>query len=849
MQYNNKANLVVSGSDPGSHKIMGGVTRSLGTRIALLISSVVLILVVVLAFWLDRVLSESIQQQGIEQAEVNAQTLLGSLRTLMLNGDGPLAREWLDRLHGVAGIEDIEVYRRDGKPAFNDLDTVQAVNNFLGHTRFQRHTHQPIENSQPPPSSLFSEALSGRVAHDISETGTITVLMPIQADVECLACHGYDDSMLRGVLKLSVSSKGIVQRTAEMKSVLWAGALLLVMGLAVSLYLSLRFDVLKPIKELRQALVSAGEGDRRKQVPVKRHDELGELAMVFNQMQRDLLRSESRIRAVMDNVVDGVITLTEEGCIDAVNPAVEHIFGYSPEELIGKSVDVLIPEEEEDFLLCDYDNGERRVIVNVVREITGKRRNGTSFPMDVAVSDMQIDDEVYYIAIIRDITSRKARIAALHYQAMHDALTNLPNRTLLMDRVQQAIRAAERGEHKLSLILMDLNRFKEINDTLGHHVGDKLLQQVAQRISANLRESDTVARLGGDEFCVLLPTADEIQAQFICRKIINTIEKTLYVDGHSLSIGASLGIAAYPEHGQNPLTLLQRADVAMYFAKRNNKGFAVYDSAFDQNSLRQLAITSELRDAIENNQLTLYYQPKVDLKSNRLSGIEALVRWNHPVHGLLSPDEFVPLAEQTGLIKPLTVWVLNHALEECVRYIKHGHDIRVSINLSMSNLSDLGFADEIMAILRNHDISTGRLKLEITETALMNEPENVIKALHKLNAIGLRISIDDFGIGYSSLTYLQQLPVNELKIDKSFGLSLVSDKNSAVIVRSTIDLAHKLGLRVVAEGVETRETLEALQELGCDAVQGFYLGRPMPMEEMLQWVSEKEWDNVTEVVV
>jgi len=827
--------------------------KSLGTRLAVLISSVIFVLVVMLAVWLDKVLTQAIEQQGIEQAEMHAQTLLGSLKTLMLNGNGTLAREWLDRLHGVAGIEDIDVVRRDGTAAFTDLNTVEAVNQFLGQPRFQRNTQKPDEMLHPVPKPVFDKALQGNIAHDLAVPGIVTVVMPIQADVECLSCHGYDSSMLRGVLKLSVSSQATTQRITDMKSMIWIVAVLLVGILAVALWSSIRLSVIKPIAALRSAIMSAGEGDRTAQIPITRKDELGELAVVFNQMQKDLAQGETRVRAVMDNVVDGIVTITDEGIIDAINPAMEHIFGYKSMELIGQHVDMLIPEESrkyrEAFLLEDRDNNKRKVIVGVAREITGRKKNESVFPMDVAISDMKLGDRHYYIGIVRDITSRKARIAALHYQAMHDALTDLPNRTLLLDRLQQAIRVAERGEHKLTLILLDLDRFKEVNDTLGHHVGDKLLQQIGHRLNLVLRESDTVARLGGDEFCLLLPTAHVNQAMFIARKVISSVEKTIYIEGHSLSVGASLGIASYPEHGQTPQVLLQRADVAMYVAKRNKRGFSVYDPSADQHSLRQLAISSELKDAIDNNQLVLHYQPKIDLKTDRLSGIEALVRWKHPKHGLLSPDEFIPLAEQSGLIKALTVWVLHHALEECQRYIKTGHDIRVSINLSMRNLTDLDFADEILHILNQYEVSAGRLKLEITETSLMEDPATVIKALNRLNAMGLRISIDDFGIGYSSLTYLQQLPVNELKIDKSFGLSLVNDSNSAVIVRSTIDLAHKLGLRVVAEGVESQETLDLLQHLGCDAVQGFHLGRPMPMQEMLEWVAENDWEDVAEVFV
>ena len=819
--------------------------KSLSVRMALIISSVILVLVVLMATWVDQKLTQYIQEEGVSQTEVNAETLMGSLKTLMLNGNGILAREWLDRMLGVAGIEGIDVVRRDGTPAFNDLKTVSKVNKYLGYDRFQRHIHKPIEKSPHPISgNIMKNALDGKVFSDLSQPGIITVVMPIHADIECLACHGYDTSMTRGVLKLSVSSKAIIDRVSDMKKLVWVGAFFLVVVLAVALYISLRSNVLKPIKALRAAILSAGEGDHSAQIEAVRQDELGDLANVFNQMQRDLARSETRNRAVTDNIVDGILTLTQEGTIDSVNPAVEHIFGYKPGELIGESVNILTPvEQNEEFLLNDLDNGVRNIIVGVAREITGRKKNGSNFPMDVAISDMQLGDDTYYIAIVRDITSRKARIAALHYQAMHDALTDLPNRTLLLDRLQQAIRSAEREGHKLTLILMDLDRFKEVNDTLGHHVGDMLLQQVSNRLRLVLRESDTVARLGGDEFCLLLPTADVTQARFISRKVINSIEKTMFVDGQAMSVGASLGIASYPEHGQTPLELLQRADVAMYHAKRKKKGYAIYDSTIDQNSLRQLAITSELKDAIDVGQLLLHYQPKIDLQKNCLNGVEALVRWNHPVHGLLAPDEFIPMAEQNGLMKPLTIWVLNRVLSECVSFIKGGAGLQVSINISMTNLSDIKFADEIMEILSQYEIRTEQLKLEITETALMNEPENVIKALHKLNAKGLRISIDDFGIGYSSLTYLQQLPVNELKIDKSFGLSLSEDTNSAVIVRSTIDLAHKLGLDVVAEGVENQETLELLQKLGCDIVQGHYLGKPMPIQKLLQWVKEHNWES------
>lgn len=818
--------------------------KSLGTRLAVVVSGTLLALLLLVGFWLETRLTQAIEQEGVEQAEVHAETLLGSLRTLMLNGNGTLARQWLDRLHGVAGIKDIEVYRSDGKPAFTDLNTVEAVNEFLGKPVFTREFTLPRDVAQPLPADLFQNALAGKVMHDLSHKDQVTIAMPIHAQVECLACHGYDTTDMRGVLQLSVSNEKTAERIADMKSFLWGGALAVAVLLGILLWSALRFSVLRPITGLRDAISRVSRGDRAALLPADRKDELGEVARVFNQMQGALQASEARNRAVMDNVVDGVLTLRKDGTIESVNPAAERIFGYKIGELVGRNIAMLTPSsgrEAEEGIMVARSESLARPLLGIAREISGRRKNGTAFPMDVTVSEMLVGDDHYYICVVRDITSRKAQTAALRYQALHDALTDLPNRTLLMDRLQQALRTAQRDGTPLALILMDLDRFKEVNDTLGHHVGDKLLQQVGERLRLILRDSDTVARLGGDEFSVLLPSADVAQATFTARRIIATVEKPLMVGGQPLGVGASLGIALFPQHGDSPIALMQHADVAMYVAKRGRRGYTVYDPDTDQNSLRQLAIVSDLRNAIEKNELLVYYQPKIDLKNRRLDGVEALVRWPHPKHGLLCPDEFVPLAEQTGLIKPLTLWVLRRALDECANQFPKNHDMRVSVNLSMRNLVDSQFPDEIADVLGGFSMVAGGVKLEITETGLMEDPAKAIRAMDRLNSMGLHLSIDDFGTGYSSLAYLKQLPVNELKIDKSFGLSLANDGNSALIVRSTIDLAHKLGLHVVAEGVETAEAYRLLEDLGCDAVQGYFVGRPMPAADIASWVKKSEW--------
>ncbi|MDH5378283.1 MAG: EAL domain-containing protein, partial [Gammaproteobacteria bacterium] len=790
---------------------------------------------------LERKLTDAIERQGEEQAEVHAQTILGSLKTLMINGSGTLAREWLDRLHGVAGIKEVEVLRRDGNIAFTDLETVDTVNQYLGKPRFKRELVAPRELKTPLSSGVIDRVLNGEVVRDTSSPGLLTVTMPIDAGVECLTCHGYDQMQMRGILTLSLSTETNQARIQSMRSYLWGGAVVLVTMLGLALWLSIRFNVLKPLAVIRDGIMQVSEGNRSARVNATHNDELGELATVFNRMQDALNASEIRIRAVMDNVVDGVMTLTNDGLIETVNPAVERIFGFHAEELIGEPVAKLAPSninKSEDFILGPLNSNFESNVLGAVREVNARRSNGTVFPIDVAVSEMYQGGRRYFIAVVRDITSRKARTAALRYQALHDALTDLPNRTLLLDRLQQALRSSQRSKNPVCLILMDLDRFKEVNDTLGHHVGDKLLQQIAKRLRMLLRQSDTVARLGGDEFSVLLPDTTVEQAMVTAGKIVRVIEEPIIVEGQRLNVGTSLGISFSPLHGDSAGLLMQKADVAMYMAKRNNESIAVYDPQRDPHSLRQLAISGELRTAIETSQLVIHYQPKIDLKTNRLSGVEALLRWQHPKHGLLFPDEFIPLSETTGLIRPLTSWLVRNAIINCLSCENRPKGIKLSLNLSMRNLQDSTFPDQITSIFQEYDFNPENIVFEITETALMEEPEQALRAMDRLSELGIGFSIDDFGTGYSSLSYLEKLPVTELKIDKSFGLSLGHDNNSALIVRSTIDLAHKLGLKVAAEGVETKEALNLLISLGCDAVQGFYLAKPMAKDELLLWFDE-----------
>jgi diguanylate cyclase (GGDEF)-like protein len=424
--------------------------------------------------------------------------------------------------------------------------------------------------------------------------------------------------------------------------------------------------------------------------------------------------------------------------------------------------------------------------------------------------------------------------AEREYQAVHDPLTGLPNRTLFTERVRQAAAAAGPAG-RFAVLLIDLDRFKEINDTLGHASGDLVLREVGVRLRAGLPESHTVARLGGDEFAVLVPAVPDWDAAVdVGRQVRDTLGQPLPIEQLELEVAGSLGIALGPEHGADPDLLLQRADVAMYQAKKDHTGIEIYTAERDQYSPRRLALVGALRTAIEHRDLTLLYQPKVELASGRVVGAEALLRWRHPEHGPIPPDEFIPIAESTALIQPLGQFVLETALDQARRWHETGHALGLAVNLSVRNLLEPTLAERVAELVAQAGVAPDTLTLEITESDVMTNPEAAIAMLWGLRRIGVRLSVDDFGTGYSSLAYLKRFPINEVKLDKSFVLNMTGDADDAAIVRSTIELAHNLGLQLVAEGVEDQATLELLATFGCDLAQGYHLARPMPADELIR---------------
>ncbi len=553
---------------------------------------------------------------------------------------------------------------------------------------------------------------------------------------------------------------------------------------------------------------------------------------------------EAHVRVTLDT--GGELHIIKSNVLDPTEDVWMHVASQDRAQLIGRPVreqelaDQLAARGLRDAMVAPL-RGEDGVIGTL---LVGNRVGETFRTDDLPLFETLANHASVSLANARLMDRLREEAAEKEYQALHDSLTGLPNRTLFRDRVEHALASLEpRGS--LAVLLADLDRFKEINDTLGHHNGDLLLTEVARRLRTALDSAVTVARFSGDEFALLVPRIDSVEdATATAQRVLDILQESFALADVEININASLGIAVHPLHGSDANKLIQRADVAMYVAKETHSGFEVYSTDRDGYSPARLALASELRQAIENEDLLVHYQPKVDIRTRRVVGVEALVRWIHPEHGFMPPDEFIPLAEHTGLIQPLTKLVLRSALRQCREWQAAGLDLDVSVNLSVRSLLDLQLPQSVAALLREFSVEPTRLVLEITESSIMADPIRAADVVDRLSGLGIGLAIDDFGTGYSSLSYLKRLPVSEIKIDKSFVMSMTSQENDAVIVRSTVDLGRNLGLRVVAEGVETIEMFNELKRLGCDIAQGYLLSRPLAADDLTAWA--KDWRSAEE---
>ncbi len=567
-------------------------------------------------------------------------------------------------------------------------------------------------------------------------------------------------------------------------------------------------------------------------------------------VEEALRASNERFRAVTANIPGAVYRceIGQQWTIRFMSDYIEQLVGYPSSDFIDSNV------RSYASIICRDD---RPLVIETVAEalressdyaIEYRLLHADGTPRWIAERGRVVLDAegrpAWLDGVILDISraklaehARDRAEAQLRHQALHDSLTGLPNRTMFHACVSEALEKAKRENLELHLLMLDLDRFKEINDTLGHAAGDELLKEVAHRLAATTRASDVIARLGGDEFSILVKNASARDLPEIADRVARCLEEPIAVDDLPLNVEVSIGMASFPADSADAQELLQRADVAMYLAKTGNCGYASYDAAMDRHEPRSLSLLGELRGAIDRRELVLFYQPQVALRGGEVAGVEALVRWQHPERGLIPPGDFVPLAQETGLIKQLTEYVLEEAVRQCRAWMDDGRFVRVAVNLAMRNLIDVALADEVALLLEAYGVPPALLEFEITENAIVADPWRIQTVLERLGTMGVRLSIDDFGTGYSSLSYLKRLPIDEIKIDRSFVTKMIASSEDEVIVKSTIDLGRNLGLEVVAEGVETLEVLERLGEFGCHLAQGFFLSKPLPPRELESWMS------------
>ncbi len=551
-----------------------------------------------------------------------------------------------------------------------------------------------------------------------------------------------------------------------------------------------------------------------------------------------ITRSERHFRQVMEAANDGIVIVAADGRIMQWNPALERMFGLSRDRLLGAPIEILLPERLHAMHVSHRDAfiaSPRPRLMGQGRELTGRRADGTEFPAEVALSPMVTDEGNWTMAIVRDVSYRREMERRLLHSATHDALTGLPNRTLLIDRLGHSMSRALRNGSSAAVVFIDLDGFKNVNDSLGHMVGDQLLVEVATRIRSTLRAEDTVARLGGDEFVVLIEDLRHTEdAAALTQKLLAEIARPLLLAEHNLAISASAGIVFYPADGGDVHDLLRNADVAMYAAKRLGKNqYHLFEAAMQRELSEKMTLIGDLRDAVESESLVLHYQPKVDSASGRICGVEALLRWTHPQLGPVSPDRFIPLAEESGLILPLGDWVLRTACTQARAWQDAGlPPLRMAVNLSAQQFSRTDLASSIAAVLAASGLEARWLELEITESQIMGDDAGVQRSLHELKALGLGIAIDDFGTGYSSLAYLRRLPLDSIKIDRCFVRDLPDNRDDAAIAGAIVSMSHRLGLKVVAEGVETEGQARFLKVLACEEMQGYLFGRPLPPDQL-----------------
>ncbi len=647
-------------------------------------------------------------------------------------------------------------------------------------------------------------------------------------------------------------------RARRMRSVT-IGLVSLLLALALAYWIAA--GIVRPVRALAGVSGRIASGDLAARAHIAGPAEIRSVARQFNRMldvradaEEALRASEERLHGIVHMATEAIVVVDEEFLVVLFNPSAEAIFGCSAAAAIGASAERFVPPRLREacrrHLAGFAAGGSNAIRMSEHAEIFGLRANGEEFPLELSLSRISLSGKPLYSAILNDLSARRRDEARLNALANYDTLTSLPNRALFHQRLQRSLVHAQRFNEQLAVLLLDLDRFKNVNDTLGHNAGDRVVQALAGRLNGCLREVDTLARMGGDEFGVLIEQVSDTRfVGSVARKLLQAIAAPLTVDGQEYNMTASIGISTCPADGSDAATLLRNADIAMYRAKERGKNNAqFYAAAMNAHSMARLSLETGLRHALERGEFLLYYQPKVDIGSGRISGMEALVRWMRPQAdrgegkaSMVSPADFIPLAEETGLIEPIGAWVLKTACECNRAWQRLGMPaLRVAVNLSARQFVQANLVSDVARVLDASGLAPGSLELEITESMVMDNPEQAIRTLRQLKSMGIALAIDDFGTGYSSLGYLKRFPIDNIKIDRSFIKDIPGNSDDATITRTIIDMTHNLRLKVVAEGVETEAQLDFLREHGCDEMQGYYFSRPLAEDAFLKLVQAQQ---------
>jgi diguanylate cyclase (GGDEF)-like protein/PAS domain S-box-containing protein len=580
---------------------------------------------------------------------------------------------------------------------------------------------------------------------------------------------------------------------------------------------------------------------------VTKHPDLAIVGMqmiagaAIGQSRSATLQRDRQFRALTDNATELMMIIDRHGSATYASASWKTILGRDPSVLLGNGYHTALDARGAGLISNALDRALAGAIGSRRFEIDADHADGTSHVLDVIATNALADPAVRGIVLnARDISDRRWAEAQLAKHASHDALTGLANRGLLHDRLEEAVAHATRQTMRVALLMIDLDRFKDVNDAFGHQCGDALLCEVANRLRHQVRESDFAARLGGDEFAVILSGGDIDEATVVAERLVAALARPYSVHGQTVAIGASVGIAL-GENDSTAETLLRQSDIAMYSAKRRRSSIAIFNRSQDDHALDRLTMATAFPAAIANDELVLHFQPQIQVATGEVRGVEALVRWQHPERGLLYPDLFLPLAEEIGMMDRLTEWVLRAAIPQVKRWNRDGRQLRIAVNLSAQDLRDGRLAESIPRLINVYGIDPNQLCIELTETVVTTEAERAAESLRELSRLGIRISIDDFGTGYSSLSHLKQFPVDELKIDKQFVIGMETDPDDAAIVSSTIELAHRLGVDVVVEGVENDIAYAAIEHLGAEFAQGFGISRPLGAKAFDVWI--KDYDR------